>query len=1079
MTEPCPSQEQLARMISETHEGAEPGVVERHVAGCLVCQQVLERLTAGESRSTFVRRDDPLQEDHPPTEHFSFLARLEQAPPTMVSPAKDEGAPDAQAVTGNSGAIERPPVTMSWPTIPGYEIQGELGRGGMGVIYLARQLRANRLVALKMIQNSGRGRPENLLRFSLEGETLARLRHPNIVQIYEVGAHDGQPFLSMEYVEGGNLSEAMARHPLTTRRAAALVETLAHAVHAAHQGGIIHRDLKPANVLLSPPTGTSGDPPGQGPWHGSPKITDFGLAKRLGSDSGLTDTGQILGTPSYMAPEQAVSGAPVGVPADVYALGAILYALITGRPPFQCASTWETMMQVVHQPATPPSQHRKGISRDLETISLKCLEKEPGKRYPSADALAEDLRRHLAREPIAARPVGPATRLVMWCRRKPAVASMAAALLLVFLAGFAGVVTQWVRAERNSRAARNQERRAAGNYRLAREAVDDTLTRISENRLFNEPGLQALRKELLTSALRYYQEFVKFQGDDPSAKVELMGAYTRLGTITQEIGSIEEAKAFFLTGLESTQALAEVQPYNAALMTGRAETFLALSKAQFLSRQVAEAMKTVEEAVTIYRALDQAYPGDTKIRLGLAGSLTVSAYQQSYAGKLAEAESRFRNANTVLDGLTDRKARRALATNLTNLGDTLARSPGRMKDSIGSFRASIEIRKALAHDAPDDFWARYDLADCYLKLGDFLLFLNQWAESLELILLARDLLDPLVRENPRVTSLRYELGLANYVAGSAFLGVGRHDEALASYQQALDHLGQVARENPTEERYQSPGLSGIHLSIGELYRSLGDLAPSIRSMRASLKIQEGVTLQNPTSLMNQVNLGMVHRSIGSVQAESGDAPAAIESARRALEILDQIQPKSRQNIMVLSELYQGRLTMGAAQRKGGHASEALRWYRQAEADLSGLSSQDPSSVEYQTQLGLCHCRISALERALGRTGDAVRSWEDARTIVEKFPHDVPDRLFILALVRSLHIPLIAREGVEGERARREEGDRATEALKRAVALGFKNVIWLNDDPDLEPIRSRADFQALVRSLPRPSPAELPRAKKRS
>ena len=346
----------------------------------------------------------------------------------------------------------------------------------------------------------------------------------------------------------------------------------------------------------------------------------------------MTETGQILGTPSYMAPEQAVSGAPVGIPADVYSLGAILYELITGRPPFQGTSSWETMMQVVHQPVTHPSQYRKGISRDLETISLTCLEKQPEKRYPSANALAEDLRRHLAGEPIVARPVGTAVKLIMWCRRKPAVAGLAAALMLVFVAGFAGVVTQWIRAERNfreardqerkavanAREARDQERRAVGNYRLAREAVDDTMTRISENRLFSEPGLQGLRKELLTSALRFYREFVTFQGDDPSAKVELMGAYTRLGTITEEIGSIEEAKAFFLKGLESTQALADVQPDDATLMSGRAEALRALSFAQLTSRQVVESMLTGEQSVTIYRALNRAHPGDTAIRIGLA-----------------------------------------------------------------------------------------------------------------------------------------------------------------------------------------------------------------------------------------------------------------------------------------------------------------------------------------------------------------------------------------------------------------------------------------------------------------------------
>ena len=268
-----------------------------------------------------------------------------------------------------------------------------LGRGGMGVVYRAWDRRLNRPVALKMLLAGAYARPEELERFRREAEAEAGLRHPNIVQVYDVGDLDGRPYFTMEFVEGGSLAQKLAGAPLPAGQAAGLLATLAEAVQAAHDRGIIHRDLKPANVLLTA--------------DGTPKITDFGLARRLEDASGLTQSGATLGTPSYMAPEQARGGTQaVGTAADVYALGAILYEALTGRPPFRADTAAETMRQVVEQEPPPPSRWNAKVPRDLEVICLKCLHKEPHRRYPSAAALAEDLRRFERGEPITARPTG-------------------------------------------------------------------------------------------------------------------------------------------------------------------------------------------------------------------------------------------------------------------------------------------------------------------------------------------------------------------------------------------------------------------------------------------------------------------------------------------------------------------------------------------------------------------------------------------------------------------------------------------------------------------------------------------------
>jgi WD40 repeat protein len=362
---------------------------------------------------------------------------------------------------------ETPPApddlgTAEHVRVPGYEILSELGRGGMGVVYKARQAALGRTVALKMILAGGHTSPDNLARFKDEARAVARLQHPNIVQIHEVGDAGGLPFFSLELCEGGSLEALLDGTPWLPGPAAALVETLARAMDAAHRQHVIHRDLKPANVLLASDVASGGrEPPECADAGGSrpplagfvPKIGDFGLAKRL-DEAGRTASGAIVGTPSYMAPEQAAGRRQdIGPTTDVYALGAILYELLTGRPPFKAATALDTVLQVLGEEPVPPRRLNPQVPRDLETICLKCLQKEPGRRYESALALAEDLCRFQASEPIRARPVGALGRALKWARRRPAAAALAAvgALLLLLLPVVAVYVVQQqrVRAERD------------------------------------------------------------------------------------------------------------------------------------------------------------------------------------------------------------------------------------------------------------------------------------------------------------------------------------------------------------------------------------------------------------------------------------------------------------------------------------------------------------------------------------------------------------------------------------------------------------------------------------------------------
>jgi serine/threonine protein kinase len=373
----------------------------------------------------------------------------------MANPVPDhtgaaDSVPDTTLVPDATRERSATDETLVPPPAPGraltagpvadtdFELLEELGRGGMGVVYKARQRSLNRLVALKMVLAGAHA--GDLARFRAEAEVVARLQHPNIVQIYEIGEQAGRAYLALELVTGGTLQKAASGTPQPTRSAAHLVELLARAIHFAHQQGVIHRDLKPANVLLAvPPEGATVvfDPDGAqaAALYGIPKIGDFGLAKRLEDANQHTRSGDILGTPSYMAPEQADGRAFTAGPAtDVYALGAILYDLLTGRPPFKGATPIETIQQVLNDEPVPPGQLRPRLPRDLERICLKCLAKDPRRRYATALDLAADLRRHLNGEPVHARPPAPAERIRRWVRRNPVPTGLLVAI--TFGAGF-------------------------------------------------------------------------------------------------------------------------------------------------------------------------------------------------------------------------------------------------------------------------------------------------------------------------------------------------------------------------------------------------------------------------------------------------------------------------------------------------------------------------------------------------------------------------------------------------------------------------------------------------------------------
>ncbi len=449
-------------------------------------------------------------------------------------------------------AGEAPPSSLPAEVTPGtrvgyfgdYELLGEIARGGMGIVWRARQRSLNRLVALKMIRIALTLSPTDVQRFHSEAEATANLDHPHIVPIYEVGDCQGQQYFSMKLIEGGNLSQHVARLVEDPRAAAQMLVTVARTIHYAHQRGILHRDLKPANILIDA--------------QGQPHVTDFGLAKRLHGDSGLTQSGIIVGTPSYMAPEQA-SGKKreLTTAADVYSLGAILYELLTGWPPFRADTPLDTLRQVAEQEPRQPRAVNPRASRELEAICLKCLAKDPKQRYPTAEELADDLQRYLDHKPIRARRPSFLKAVLWWGRRQKGwvKAGVVVLLVVVFVKGWAisRVLRQRTMALEELAAA--EQARAEANFRMARGSVEALLNRTAVEPGGHAPAQREARRQLLEEVLRYYETILQEKGNDPEARRRIAFAYRMTGDIHQRLGEPDRAMKDYRTAIGELENL--------------------------------------------------------------------------------------------------------------------------------------------------------------------------------------------------------------------------------------------------------------------------------------------------------------------------------------------------------------------------------------------------------------------------------------------------------------------------------------------------------------------------------------------
>jgi tetratricopeptide (TPR) repeat protein len=987
-----------------------------------------------------------------------------------------------------------------------YEIRRELGRGGMGVVYEACQVSLNRLVALKLVKAGLLAGDDELRRFQNEAEAVALLDHPGVVPVYEVGQNGGQHYFSMKLVPGGSLVPLIDRYTHDPRAAARLVAEAAEAVAHAHARGILHRDLKPANILVDA--------------EGHPHVTDFGLAKRVEAEFELTLSGAILGTPAYMSPEQAAGrrGA-ITTATDVYGLGAVLYALLTGRAPFDGDSAMETIDAVRNTPPEQPTRVNPSVPRDLETICLKCLEKDPRRRYPSAQALVDDLYAWLESRPIAARRVGPAERAWLWCRRKPAIAALSAAVALALVGGTAAVIAVQAKANADLRGA---NKRVEQRYELALEAIRTLHTGRSEDFLLKQAKSNDLRDRLLRSAADFYRKLGALLGreTDRASRRALAASNFELAGLTTWIGRPEEALAAHRVVLAAREALAAEPRADAAATVEVGQSLTEVGRLLALIGKYDEALATYNRAEWV---LSGPAGTDPKARAARAASRSGLSELLFGTGRSAEALELLlqvradREELAAAPGATD-GARRDLAVTLRKLGELLGHF-SKLVEAEHELRAALALHQKLADDNTADIESRPELAACHTDLGWLLRLMGKPDEGEAELRAALALQQRLAEDNPAVAYYRFHLALGHHNLGHLLRQRDRPAEAEAQFRAALAIHQKVADDLPSLPWLRG-GLASIHISLGLLLERTGRPAEAEPEYRAALALWRNLADDYPAvtlyreavasyhrvlgELLERTgrpaeaepeyrtaltfarkladdehahegfrqSLALIHNALGWLLAQTGKPEKAEAEYREALALFGTRAENNPRDLPLRDNVANLENNLSVVLRRRGRLEEARDLCDRAVKVREALVKEDPKTSGYRSGLA-----ENCLNRGLARRalGDPAGAAADLRRAVALYGALPPPRsgtdLFLSACAHAALAGLARQAGAGVSTAvGSSEAESAMALLHRAVSLGYRTFDTYRIEDALDPLRGREDFQLLMMDLAFPAEA---------
>lgn len=829
----CPSFETLCDLLNGDIASESASSIRLHLDTCSGCLDVLDRLT-----------DDPELDQwlasgtSDPSEARNRAVKLGIQASRAMRPLSFLGPPERRGDLGTLGP---------------YDIEVEIGRGGMGVVYRASDRTLGRTVALKVLRHDMDDEAVRQ-RFAREVRAAARVEHDYLVRVYATSdPMDPVLYFAMEYVAGSSLAaQIRSQGRLAPREAAEMISQAAEGVAAAHDAGLVHRDIKPDNILLDSATGRV-------------KVGDFGLARLIAEVSDLTRDGIIAGTPAYVSPEQARGDRDAGPLADVYALGVTLYECLSGEVPFR-GVPHQVVQQILSDEPRSPRSLNDLVPRDLETVCLKAMAKEPNRRYSSARELADDLNRYLRGEPVQARPTGAAAKLCLLVRRKPLPASLTVAFVAALIGGSIVSTVFWRRSEVNTALALERGAEAQRNYRKARDAVDKLYLKFYSAGLLNKPGLEAVRAEIAREIVQYYREFLREHADDPDLRSDMTEAALRVGYLTSVLGDKRDA----LDALDQARQLLEASIRDHPDDTKRRrELGKCNDQIGFMLQQLgrsAEALPAHRRACEVYRSLIEADPNDPFRRRLLGHSLGNLANAYSFCGNKSEAFTAYGQAREQFRALlrlepTNLGYRSDLAMTLNNMSMLMELG----EPYLAVIREGLSLREAILAEIPGDSYAKRNVARTRFNLAISLGKLGLLDESLQKFDAAIGALREIYASNPEdVTHVR-ELAAALHERAKTLRGLGRFEKAADSLSEAIKLYIEAQVVDPEDAPYRA-SLVDAYCVLAEVHTHLGHRGAALDARQAALPLLEQVAKSRPDDQTAHKALADARKTIAEMLA---------------------------------------------------------------------------------------------------------------------------------------------------------------------------------------------------------------------